>query len=191
MSEIDILLTPVGRRSTIDATAAAEVVSLLEPKVVIPMHYKTAAFAGELDATATISQTNGDHRACTSAAATGDAVNPPRSNPGGRTRRAALRPSGIDEPASSDPGIIRRCRGNRDMRPRTRVRNRVLLSSPGSAQHTLQLSRLDRCPAPSHLHATDAYSPKKRLEPLQIERQPGINRVGTREGSFDTLSAVR
>jgi L-ascorbate metabolism protein UlaG (beta-lactamase superfamily) len=49
MSEIDILLTPVGGHSTIDATAAAEVVSLLEPKVVIPMHYKTPAFAGNLD----------------------------------------------------------------------------------------------------------------------------------------------
>jgi L-ascorbate metabolism protein UlaG (beta-lactamase superfamily) len=49
MSEIDILLIPVGGHSTIDAAAATEVVSLLEPKLVIPMHYRTPAFSGELD----------------------------------------------------------------------------------------------------------------------------------------------
>jgi L-ascorbate metabolism protein UlaG (beta-lactamase superfamily) len=49
MSEIDILLTPVGGHSTIDAAAAAEVVSLLEPKVVIPMHYQTQQSKAELD----------------------------------------------------------------------------------------------------------------------------------------------
>lgn len=41
LSNIDILLTPVGGGSTIDAAAAAEVISLLEPKIVIPMHYRT------------------------------------------------------------------------------------------------------------------------------------------------------
>lgn len=41
MSGVDILLAPVGGGNTIDARAAAEVVSLLEPKLVIPMHYQT------------------------------------------------------------------------------------------------------------------------------------------------------
>ncbi len=38
---VDILLIPVGGNYTIGATEAAEVVSQLEPKIVIPMHYKT------------------------------------------------------------------------------------------------------------------------------------------------------
>ena len=49
LSGVDILLTPVGGNSTIGASAAAETVSLLEPKLVIPMHYKTPAAKAELD----------------------------------------------------------------------------------------------------------------------------------------------
>ena len=49
MSGVDILLAPVGGGSTIDATAAAETVSLLEPKLVIPMHYQTPASKAQLD----------------------------------------------------------------------------------------------------------------------------------------------
>lgn len=41
LSDVDILLIPVGGVSTIGASQAAEVISLLEPKIVIPMHYKT------------------------------------------------------------------------------------------------------------------------------------------------------
>lgn len=37
---IDILLIPVGGRTTLTAARAAEVVNLLEPRLVIPMHYK-------------------------------------------------------------------------------------------------------------------------------------------------------
>jgi len=40
---VDVLLLPVGGVSTINAAKAAEVVRQLEPKVVIPMHYKTPA----------------------------------------------------------------------------------------------------------------------------------------------------
>ena len=43
LSGVDILLTPVGGGSTISASAAAETVSLLGPKLVIPMHYQTPA----------------------------------------------------------------------------------------------------------------------------------------------------
>jgi len=49
LGEIDVLLVPVGGVSTIDATAAAEMVRQLEPKIVIPMHYKTPALNWELD----------------------------------------------------------------------------------------------------------------------------------------------
>ncbi len=36
----DILLIPVGGKYTLDATKAVEVVSQIEPRIVIPMHYK-------------------------------------------------------------------------------------------------------------------------------------------------------
>jgi L-ascorbate metabolism protein UlaG (beta-lactamase superfamily) len=49
MGGIDILLVPVGGGNTLDATAAAETVSLLEPKLVIPMHYATPATTRNLD----------------------------------------------------------------------------------------------------------------------------------------------
>ena len=48
LSDVDILLIPVGGVSTIGAPQAAEVISLLEPKIVIPMHYKTKALALKL-----------------------------------------------------------------------------------------------------------------------------------------------
>ena len=38
---IDILLIPVGGKYTIDAKKAVEVISQIEPRIVIPMHYKT------------------------------------------------------------------------------------------------------------------------------------------------------
>ncbi len=41
LSGLDILFTPVGGVSTIDAKTAAEIVRLLNPKIVIPMHYQT------------------------------------------------------------------------------------------------------------------------------------------------------
>ncbi len=37
----DILLVPVGGKYTLDARKAVEVVSQIEPRIVIPMHYKT------------------------------------------------------------------------------------------------------------------------------------------------------
>jgi L-ascorbate metabolism protein UlaG (beta-lactamase superfamily) len=37
---VDILLIPVGGVYTIDSKAAAKIVSQIEPKIVIPMHYK-------------------------------------------------------------------------------------------------------------------------------------------------------
>ena len=49
MENVDVLLLPVGGVSTINATIAAEVVRQLEPKVVVPMHYKTEALKRELE----------------------------------------------------------------------------------------------------------------------------------------------
>jgi L-ascorbate metabolism protein UlaG (beta-lactamase superfamily) len=49
MSGVDVLLIPVGGKNTIDGATAAEVVGLLEPSVVIPMHYKTAHSEAHLD----------------------------------------------------------------------------------------------------------------------------------------------
>lgn len=48
---VDVLLVPVGGVSTIDAVQAAQIVRQLEPKVVIPMHYKTDALKRELETT--------------------------------------------------------------------------------------------------------------------------------------------
>jgi L-ascorbate metabolism protein UlaG (beta-lactamase superfamily) len=48
--DADVLLLPVGGHCTIDATQAAEVVAQVEPKLVIPMHYRTPAIKLELDA---------------------------------------------------------------------------------------------------------------------------------------------
>lgn len=46
---IDILLIPVGSVYTIDYKAAANIVSQLEPKIIIPMHYKTEGLKFELE----------------------------------------------------------------------------------------------------------------------------------------------
>lgn len=43
LSAVDVLLIPVGALTTISASQAAEVVGLLEPRIVVPMHYKTKA----------------------------------------------------------------------------------------------------------------------------------------------------
>ena len=50
---VDVILIPVGGFYTVDGKAATEVVNQLNPKIVIPMHYKTAdlspSLAGVLD----------------------------------------------------------------------------------------------------------------------------------------------
>lgn len=49
IGEIDILMVPVGGVFTIDAREARDVVAQLQPRLVIPMHYKTPALSFELD----------------------------------------------------------------------------------------------------------------------------------------------
>ena len=46
---VDVLLIPVGDVSTIDAVQAAQIVRQLEPKIIIPMHYKTEAEKKDLE----------------------------------------------------------------------------------------------------------------------------------------------
>jgi len=49
LAGIDILLVPVGGGSALGAEKAAELVSLLEPKIVIPMLYKTDVSKGNFE----------------------------------------------------------------------------------------------------------------------------------------------
>ncbi|MGD9118456.1 MAG: MBL fold metallo-hydrolase [Dehalococcoidia bacterium] len=49
IDDVDVLLLPVGGVNTINAATAAEVVRQIEPKIVIPMHYKTPSIQMELD----------------------------------------------------------------------------------------------------------------------------------------------
>ncbi len=46
---IDVLLAPVGDGAALNATQAVEVINLLEPKVVIPMHYRLDGEETKLD----------------------------------------------------------------------------------------------------------------------------------------------
>ena len=49
LGEVDVLLIPVGGGETLNASQAAEVVSLLEPHIVIPMHYHVPDCTLKLD----------------------------------------------------------------------------------------------------------------------------------------------
>jgi L-ascorbate metabolism protein UlaG (beta-lactamase superfamily) len=49
LGEVDVLLIPVGGGESLNAAQASEVVSLLEPHIVIPMHYKVKGSPLKLD----------------------------------------------------------------------------------------------------------------------------------------------
>jgi L-ascorbate metabolism protein UlaG (beta-lactamase superfamily) len=49
LSDIDVLMLPVGGRTALTGAKAAEVVALLEPKIVIPMHYKLPGLTAPLE----------------------------------------------------------------------------------------------------------------------------------------------
>lgn len=49
LGEVDVLFVPVGGGEALNAAQAAEVVSLLEPRIVIPMHYRVPGLALKLD----------------------------------------------------------------------------------------------------------------------------------------------
>jgi len=46
---VDILLIPVGGKYTLDAKQAVEVISQIEPRIVIPMHYKVEGLEIDID----------------------------------------------------------------------------------------------------------------------------------------------
>ncbi len=46
---VDVLLVPVGGVTTVNASDAAEVISLFEPMIAIPMHYRVPDLAYKLD----------------------------------------------------------------------------------------------------------------------------------------------
>lgn len=49
LGSIDILMVPVGGKKALSAAQAAEVISLIEPNIVIPMHYQLPGITLELD----------------------------------------------------------------------------------------------------------------------------------------------
>jgi L-ascorbate metabolism protein UlaG (beta-lactamase superfamily) len=49
MGPVKVALVPVGDGDSLNAAKAAEVISLIEPSIVIPMHYATSAALGKLD----------------------------------------------------------------------------------------------------------------------------------------------
>ncbi|MBR9648914.1 MAG: MBL fold metallo-hydrolase [Clostridium tyrobutyricum] len=49
LKSIDVLFIPVGGNFTIDGKEAAEVAKLINPHIIIPMHYKTPDLSFELD----------------------------------------------------------------------------------------------------------------------------------------------
>lgn len=49
VGKIDVLMVPVGGLSTFSATVAAGVVRQIEPRIVLPMHYKTPVIGWELE----------------------------------------------------------------------------------------------------------------------------------------------
>ncbi|MDO8573584.1 MAG: MBL fold metallo-hydrolase [Candidatus Daviesbacteria bacterium] len=49
IGQTDILMIPVGGTYTINSEAASEIISQLEPKIIIPMHYKIEDLKFELD----------------------------------------------------------------------------------------------------------------------------------------------
>ncbi len=49
IGNVDVLLVPVGGVTTIGASQAAAIVRSIDPKIVIPMHYKTPSLNKEID----------------------------------------------------------------------------------------------------------------------------------------------
>jgi L-ascorbate metabolism protein UlaG (beta-lactamase superfamily) len=46
---VDVLMIPIGGKYTIDAKLAVEIIKKIEPKIIIPMHYKIAGSTVEID----------------------------------------------------------------------------------------------------------------------------------------------
>lgn len=49
IGKVDVLITPVGGAGALTAAMAAEVISVIEPGIVVPMHYRTEVYQDDLD----------------------------------------------------------------------------------------------------------------------------------------------
>jgi L-ascorbate metabolism protein UlaG (beta-lactamase superfamily) len=49
IGEVDVLMVPVGGNFTIDGSEAVKIINQIEPKVIIPMHYKIPGISLKLD----------------------------------------------------------------------------------------------------------------------------------------------
>ncbi|MBI4812588.1 MBL fold metallo-hydrolase [Candidatus Falkowbacteria bacterium] len=49
LERTDVLFIPVGGKYTLDAKRAVEIISQIEPRIVIPMHYRTGASKMDID----------------------------------------------------------------------------------------------------------------------------------------------
>jgi L-ascorbate metabolism protein UlaG (beta-lactamase superfamily) len=49
VADADVLLIPIGGKHTVNAAQAAEIISQVEPRVVIPMHYRSSIAQGAQD----------------------------------------------------------------------------------------------------------------------------------------------
>ena len=49
LGTVDVLLVPVGGGKGLNAAQAAEIISLIEPSIVVPMHYRTGNIKAKLD----------------------------------------------------------------------------------------------------------------------------------------------
>lgn len=49
IGEIDVLMLPVGSKNSLDAKKAAGIIAQIEPRLVIPMHYKIKGLKADLD----------------------------------------------------------------------------------------------------------------------------------------------
>ena len=92
---MDVLLIPVGGTYTIDAAQASEIVGMLEPKIVIPMHYQTEVLTlgKTLDPVDKFLKEMGQANPHRPAQAGGDPRRPAGADPGGRPRLPALSPA--------------------------------------------------------------------------------------------------
>ncbi len=49
LGKVDVLMVPVGGVTTLDAAGAAEVINQVEPKIVVPMHYRLGSLRTDLE----------------------------------------------------------------------------------------------------------------------------------------------
>ncbi len=60
IGKVDILMVPVGGFYTVDHLGAAEVIKLLQPKIILPMHYKTKLTKSTIESVDEFLTTMGD-----------------------------------------------------------------------------------------------------------------------------------